>query len=285
MDDAHASAMAKSSSFHLRALFLAAAAVAAIATALILVGVLRDDGRFPEGVPPATAQPAAVIENLRLADVPEREAAAGPELTPSERCLSDFWGKDWPQVKAGMEAAGFEYANLPPVTVSWESAAAEIEKRLEFTAEERAQYKLDFTRWGDVEDSRWMITRYGSRARVDADSLARVHAEAEAQFPEVEQLSEEILDDLANEVRSAWAQGRYARGLYTTHGAPGFDPQRKIFYGKSDGHEGWGISMSFAWSDVPHIEAKKQEIDRHIRNRDNFVREQFDALNASSNPK
>lgn|GEM_PF-4261798 len=194
------------------------------------------------------------------------------DISPAEQCLTDYWGKDWPRVKAAMDAEGFRYDRLGAVTVPWETAAIEIEKQLTFTPDDLAAYKESFMRWDGIADQEWLVNQFGGHPKMDSDSLAHVQGLAEAHAPELEMLADELIRGLESEVKTAFAQGRFIRSLYTTKGAIGLDQNKQVFYTKGAGFEGWTVGLGLAWEDVPHLQAIDQELKQQVKARDKEIR-------------
>jgi hypothetical protein len=145
------------------------------------------DSQEPRAVQLPAVAPAINEETLELASsAPARGPQSVARMSPSEAFLANYWGDQWPAVKAELDAHQVSYAERDPITVPWETAAAEIEKRLPLKEEEREAYKSQFMGWKGIADREWMISRFGSAPPLDPQASVEVSQIAERHAREIE---------------------------------------------------------------------------------------------------
>ncbi len=191
------------------------------------------------------------------------------EKTPAIAFLEAFWGDRWPEVQAKLEAAGKQLDNRPPPTKTWEQAAAEIEKRLLPTEEQRKEYEALLLRWSGKVDDLWLRQQFEKTWGLDEAQRAIVHDIVLRHNRDLEPIAADFLNGLDAETRSAWYGGKFIHAPYTTTGAPGAD--RPGFYSKGDAQDGWACGYTLSWDEAPYLKSLQDKLKAGIAARDREV--------------
>lgn len=189
-----------------------------------------------------------------------------PERRTATQVLEAFWGPDWPLVKARLAEAGKDVEDREPPSQTWPEAAAEIEKRLPMTEEQRDEYRKNLLRWSGTVDRDWMLQQFGHVFDLDLTQLSRVQEIVERHHAGLDPMVDDFIRGLDRETWNAWYGGRFVHAPYTTTGVPG--PERRGFFTKSDGQSGWAVSWVLTWEDAPDLKSLHDEIRALIRQRD-----------------
>lgn len=243
-------------------------AAALIVVALALWVYLDKPYQVPSAVTPSPVPEAAKATELSAPDSVRTSVASEP-ASPAVEFLSNYWGDRWPIVKAELDAQGVQYAWRPAITVPWETAAADIEKRLPLTEAERKSYTESFMGWNGKADKEWLVNQFGSAPPLDETSWSQLQDLANSHAQEIRPFADELVNGLESETLAAWHSGKFIRAPYSPVGAPGFG--KKGFYSKGDGYEGWTASISFTWDDLPRLAPIREDMLARVKARNAAV--------------
>jgi hypothetical protein len=217
--------------------------------------------RSPRAFSSVEASTDAVASRLAALPSPAREtlepvpAPSGVPLpdgpTTARAFLAAYYGANWPDVEARLEAAG-QSLDVPYVFTPWEEVMDKFEERIGMSAENTAQLVRDRVRWPEQLTPEYVAQRFQLREGEQVDEADLVHIEelVAEKHREITALAEHYCDLVDYFVHERFRRGDVVRAPYTT---AGLDPTLG-FHSQSHGGHGWAVTITLTREQYPEIE-------------------------------
>ena len=220
-----------------------------------------DDGVAASVSSPSRELPAAQGTAPPARDFEEVVDSAPPTL---QDVLSEFWGEDWPEVRAQI-AEGHDLDNLF-VGKPWEEAADELLREVFIDDAQLTGIRNSLVGWPETLNEEWIQKRYhvDELSEEKLEAIQKIGAEA---HPRLDELSEDYLEQLDSALLSNWESGRFVRAPVTLQGS--VSPYESVLvYSKNLLGNGWAVNIGVEKGAFPRLDETERELRRLRQQRD-----------------
>lgn len=263
---------------------------AILALLLVLVGVVialgfRDEdhqaNHKKRSPTTRTEPPAAAFGYARQepdsTGMPALRAEATDGATPErsgrslEAVLSEYWGPDWPGIRAKLLAKGVDLSQLVDIP-SWEDVRERFAAAFELNSDRRLALLESKSQWPTELTDLWLREKFAPDGReLSAADLSTIRSTAEEHNGPIFELAVEISDSIARELSAAWRAGQFQRAPFSLVDSTARTPDKSLYYIQSNGY-GWSVDVSLSRVDYPDLDLRDNELQRLVDRRDRIIR-------------
>ncbi|MBI5365061.1 MAG: hypothetical protein HZA53_17925 [Planctomycetes bacterium] len=190
---------------------------------------------------------------------------------PARDWLEEYWGKDWPGVRAELERRHVDLnqlCSIPP----WEQVESEFRDKFHMSDEESRGLVDAFEDWTASPTALWLLEKFKSGQALDDWSVAEIESIVIPMNAVLREKGQEYVRLLDQALQRAWGTASMIHAPISTHGAPDGRLQG-CFYSMGKGFQGWAVKVGLRNDEFPELVERGREIRDLQAVRDRAVRD------------